>query len=249
MGRLHRRPTPMTQPPCLSPSTPPTSRRGSLPPTPDWGPPCPQVWLPPLSRGWGPPGLALLSMAVVLLLAAAVLILGLLCRGRPLLFLGLVPQTPPRAKEPSAGVSSTGREGVHRAPGVVGAGRLRRASPPAGLPFSPRFFRERSMWSLSWMRTWRSVGWSRMKGNLSSCSVGGRLRYVLIRHVSMKSVNFLDLEGKGAHAGRGPSGSGGQSQARERSSIQKPSQFPSGLLHIPSLVWPPALCGADPHRA
>lgn len=44
------------------------------------------------------------------------------------------------------------------------------------LPFSPRFFRDRSMWSLSWMRTCRSVGWSRMKGNFSSCSVGGRLR-------------------------------------------------------------------------
>lgn len=46
---------------------------------------------------------------------------------------------------------------------------------PTHAPFSPRFLRVRSMWSLSWIRTCRSVGWSRMKGNLRSCSVGGLL--------------------------------------------------------------------------
>lgn len=119
---------------------------------------------------------------------------------------------------------------------------------PTVLPFSPRFFRERSMWSLSWMRTWRSVGWSRMKGNLSSCSVGGRLRYVLIRHVSMKSVNFLDLEGKGAHTGRGsPEAGGGHRPERGilcpkaisvslgSSPHPKPGPAPSPLWCRPSL--------------
>lgn len=60
-------------------------------------------------------------------------------------------------------------------------------------PFSPRFLRVRSMWSLSWIRTWRSVGWSRINECLSSCSVDGRLGYVFTRHPSMKSMNFLDL--------------------------------------------------------
>jgi len=36
-----------------------------------------------------------------------------------------------------------------------------------------RLRRCRSMCSLSWMRTWRSVGWSLMNGCFSSCSVLG----------------------------------------------------------------------------
>lgn len=60
-------------------------------------------------------------------------------------------------------------------------------------PFSPRFLRVRSMWSLSWIRTWRSVGWSLINECLSSCSVDGLLGYVFTRHPSMKSINFLDL--------------------------------------------------------
>lgn len=63
-------------------------------------------------------------------------------------------------------------------------------------PFSPLFLRVRSIWSLSWIRTWRSVGWSLMKECLSNCSVDGRLGYVFTRQPSMKSMNFLDLEQK-----------------------------------------------------
>lgn len=66
------------------------------------------------------------------------------------------------------------------------------------LPFSPLFLRVRSIWSLSWIRTWRSVGWSRMKECLSSCSVDGRLGYVFTRQPSIKSMNFLDLGGRGS---------------------------------------------------
>lgn len=65
------------------------------------------------------------------------------------------------------------------------------------LPFSPLFLRVRSIWSLSWIRTWRSVGWSLMKECLSSCSVDGRLGYVFTRQLSIKSINFLDLAGWG----------------------------------------------------
>lgn len=62
----------------------------------------------PLSRRCGPPGLALLSVAVILLLAAAVLILRLLCGGGgALLFLHPAPHTPPRPREPSAGMINT----------------------------------------------------------------------------------------------------------------------------------------------
>lgn len=53
------------------------------------------------------------------------------------------------------------------------------------------------MWSLSWIRTWRSVGWSLMKECLRSCSVDGRLVYVFTRQPSIKSMNFLDLGGRG----------------------------------------------------
>lgn len=52
------------------------------------------------------------------------------------------------------------------------------------------------MWSLSWIRTCRSVGWSLMKECLSNCSVDGRLGYVFTRQPSIKSINFLDLEQK-----------------------------------------------------
>lgn len=42
------------------------------------------------------------------------------------------------------------------------------------VPFSPRFLRQRSRWSLSWIRTCLSLGWSLMKGCFRSWSVGGR---------------------------------------------------------------------------
>lgn len=63
------------------------------------------------------------------------------------------------------------------------------------IPFSPRFLRVRSMWSLSWIRTCRSVGWSLINECFSSCSVDGRLGYVFTRQPSIKSMNFLDLGG------------------------------------------------------
>lgn len=101
------------------------------------------------------PGLAFLTTPVVLLLAATVLVFGLVCQRRHnicCLSAASPPPPPEKSQEPAG-------------------------SPPhpPHTPFSPLFLRVRSMWSLSWMRTCRSVGWSRMKGNLRSCSVGGRL--------------------------------------------------------------------------
>lgn len=101
------------------------------------------------------------------------------------------------------------------------------------------------MWSLSWMRTCRSVGWSRMKGNLSSCSVGGRLRYVLMRHVSMKSMNFLDLETTVAHTRKGVV-RGGSGAHSTKSHLDFPPASPgfhpgSGLPGPQCPLWPPLL--------
>lgn len=42
------------------------------------------------------------------------------------------------------------------------------------IPFSPLFFLVRSMWSLSWILTCLSFGWSLIKGCFKSCSVEGR---------------------------------------------------------------------------
>lgn len=53
-------------------------------------------------------------------------------------------------------------------------------------PFSPRFFFVLSMWSLSWMRTCRSLGWSLMKGCFISCSVVGLWLWFFTRQLSMK---------------------------------------------------------------
>lgn len=53
------------------------------------------------------------------------------------------------------------------------------------------------MWSLSWMRTCRSLGWSLMKGCFISCSVVGLWLWFFTRQLSMKDWNFLDLEGRG----------------------------------------------------
>lgn len=49
------------------------------------------------------------------------------------------------------------------------------------------------MWSLSWMRTCLSLGWSRMKGCFISCSVVGLWLWFFTRQLSMKDWNFLDL--------------------------------------------------------
>ena len=45
---------------------------------------------------------------------------------------------------------------------------------PDFIPFSPLFFLVRSIWSLSWILTCLSFGWSLMKGCFRSCSVEGR---------------------------------------------------------------------------
>lgn len=42
------------------------------------------------------------------------------------------------------------------------------------IPFSPLFFLVRSIWSLSWILTCLSFGWSLIKGCFRSCSVEGR---------------------------------------------------------------------------
>ena len=91
------------------------------------------------------------------------------------------------------------------------------------LPFSPLFLRVRSMWSLSWIRTWRSVGWSLMKECLSSCSVDGRVVYVFTRQPSIKSMNFLDLGGRGR--------SEDDKLVRERGRVGRHGT--AGLFHYP----------------
>lgn len=91
-------------------------------------------------------------------------------------------------------------------------------------PFSPRFLRVRSMWSLSWIRTCRSVGWSLMNECLSSCSVDGRLGYVFTRQPSMKSMNFLDLEQT----------RGRMTHEEERSERRKRRQLAAGALNMPT---------------
>lgn len=42
------------------------------------------------------------------------------------------------------------------------------------IPFSPLFFLVRSIWSLSWILTCLSFGWSLINGCFKSCSVEGR---------------------------------------------------------------------------
>lgn len=60
-------------------------------------------------------------------------------------------------------------------------------------PFSPRFFFVLSIWSLSWMRTCRSLGWSRINGCFISCSVAGRWLWFFTKQLSINDWNFFDL--------------------------------------------------------
>lgn len=64
-------------------------------------------------------------------------------------------------------------------------------------PFSPRFFFVLSMWSLSWIRTCRSLGWSRINGCFISCSVAGLWLWFFTKQLSINDWNFFDLPHKG----------------------------------------------------